>query len=159
MLFFKKNEIEDKEMGKETVTSIIGQDMHLLGDVNFKGKLRLDGKAEGNVRGEYLILGETGSVIGDIAAGIFVCSGHVEGNVNVKKLHVIKGGTINGKVETTDLFVESGAVLNGEVKSRSKDIRLVPGSSIPREEWDAKVKEAVTPQTTPADKSKVTSKT
>ena len=155
MLFFKKD-MEDDDMGSETVTSIIGKDMRLLGDVDFKGKLRLDGKVEGNIRGEYLILGGTGSITGDVAAGVFVCSGHVEGNINVKKLHVIKEGTINGKVETTDLFVESGAVLNGEVKSRSKDIRLVPGSSIPREEWDARVQEAAQPSPSP-DKAKAIS--
>jgi len=149
MGFFTKNDMEDNELGKETVTSVIGKDMRLLGDIDFKGKLRLDGKVEGNIKGEYLILGETGAITGDVAAGIFVCSGHVEGNINVKKLHVIKGGTINGKVETTDLFVESGAVLNGEVKSRSKDIRLVPGSSIPREEWDARVQEAAKTTTSP----------
>lgn len=142
MFSFKKNDSVEKN--KDLVTSIIGKDMHILGDITFKGKMRLDGKAEGNVRGEFLILGETGSIVGDIAAAVFVCSGRVDGNVNVKTLHVIKGGTINGTVETSDMSVESGAILNGEVKSRSKDIRLVPGSSIPKEEWEAKVQEAAT---------------
>lgn len=141
-MFFKRDEAGAIEGNKDAVTSIIGQDMQLVGDISFKGKLRLDGKAEGNIQGDYLILGDTGFVVGDIVANIFVCSGRVQGNVNVKKLHVIKSGTINGKVETTDLAVESGAALNGEIKSRTKDLRLVPGSAIPQEEWDARVQEA-----------------
>jgi len=124
------------------VTSLIGQDMELVGDVSFKGKLRLDGRIKGDVRGDYLILGEAGVVVGDILVNTFVCSGRVEGNVNVKKFQISHKGVINGKVEATDLEVESGAALSGEIKSRSKELRLVPGSSIPKEEWDAQVQEA-----------------
>jgi len=142
MLFAKKSDPDKPADAKDKVTSIVGEDMQLVGDISFKGKLRLDGKAEGNIQGDYLILGETGMVIGDIVANTFVCSGKVNGNVNVKKLHVIKSGNITGKVETSDLSVESGATLNGEIKSRTKDLRLVPGSSIPKEEWDARVQEA-----------------
>lgn len=157
MFSFTKNDSADSDGSKDMVTSIIGKDMHISGDITFKGKMRLDGKAEGNIRGEYLILGESGSIVGDVAVAAFVCSGQVEGNVNVKKLHVIKGGTINGTVETSDMEVESGAVLNGEIKSRSKDIRLVPGSSIPREEWEAKVQEVAVPKEPESAKNKIAS--
>jgi len=140
MMFFKTEKVENLSPdNKETTPSIIGKEMTLVGDVCFKGKLRLDGKIKGNIMGDYLILGETGHVSGDIEVAHFTCQGRVEGNVNVKKLHVIKEGNINGKVETNDLSVESGAVLNGEIKSRTKDLRLVPGTSIPEEEWEAKL--------------------
>jgi len=140
MSFFKKNLTEEMEQtSKDVTTSIIGQEMTMVGDICFKGKLRLDGKINGNIRGDYLILGETGNVTGDIEVANFTCQGQVDGNVNVKKLHVIKDGTINGKVETSDLSVESGAALNGEIKSRTKDLRLVPGTSIPEEEWEKKL--------------------
>lgn len=139
MGFWKKR---DDDGSGGAVTSVIGQDMQLVGDVSFKGKLRLDGRIKGNIRGDYLIVGESGVVVGDIMVNTFVCSGRVEGNVNVKKFQISTSGAINGKVEATDLTVESGAALSGEVKSRSKELRLVPGSTIPQEEWDAQVKEA-----------------
>lgn len=139
MAFWKKGAGDGAEVA---VTSLIGQDMELVGDVSFKGKLRLDGRVKGNVRGDYLIMGESGVVVGDILVNTFVCSGRVEGNVNVKKFQISNKGVINGKVEATDLEVESGAALSGEIKSRSKELRLVPGSSIPKEEWDAQVQEA-----------------
>lgn len=143
MVFWKKN--DDDDGGENAaITSVIGQDMQLVGDVSFKGKLRLDGRVKGNVRGDYLIMGESGVVVGDVLVNNFVCSGRVEGNVNVKKLHISASGAIDGKVEATDLTVESGAAISGEVKSRSKELRLVPGSSIPKEEWDAQVQEAAT---------------
>ncbi len=140
MNLFKKDKAESlSPSDKDVPPSIIGKEMTMVGDVCFKGKLRLDGKIKGNIMGDYLIVGESGNVNGDVEVAHLTCQGRVEGNVNVKKLHVIKGGTINGKVETTDLSVESGAVLNGEIKSRTKDLRLVPGTSIPEEEWEAKL--------------------
>ncbi len=139
MAFWNKG---NEEVNEGAITSVIGQDMQLVGDVSFKGKLRLDGRIKGNVRGDYLVMGESGVVVGDILVNTFVCAGRVEGNVNVKKLQVATSGVVNGKVEAADLQVESGAALSGEIKSRSKELRLVPGSSIPKEEWDAQVKEA-----------------
>lgn len=142
-MFFRKDaDTALNDRSKDVVTSIIGMEMQMVGDISFKGKLRLDGKVEGNIQGDYLILGDNGIIIGDIMVNTFVCAGRVQGNVNVKTLQVIKSGTINGKVETTDLAVESGAALNGEIKSRAKELRLMPGSAIPQEEWDAKVQEA-----------------
>ena len=143
MGFFNRHGIGEAK--SEVITSVIGADMQLVGDISFKGKLRLDGKAEGNIRGEYLILGETGTISGDIVVSTFVCSGRVEGTVNVKKLYVVKSGFIEGKVETMDLAVESGAVLSGEIKSRSQELRLVPGSSLPEEDWGLRTKEAASP--------------
>lgn len=139
MVFWRKKD-DDGESG--AVTSILGQELQLVGDVSFKGKLRLDGRIKGNVRGDYLIMGENGVVVGDVLVNTFVCSGRVDGNVNAKKFQISNRGVINGKVEASDLAVESGAALNGEVKSRSKELRLVPGTSIPKEEWDAQVKGA-----------------
>lgn len=140
-MFFTRNEA-GSAANKETITSVIGQEMQMLGDISFKGKLRLDGKTEGNIQGDHLVLGETGMVIGEVAVNTLVCSGRVQGNVNVKKLQVTSSGVINGKVDAADLEVESGAALSGEIKSRSKELRLVPGSAIPQEEWDARVQEA-----------------
>jgi cytoskeletal protein CcmA (bactofilin family) len=125
-IFGKGSEKGNAQQG----TSILATEMSVLGNITFKGSLRLDGKVEGNVKGEQLILGITGRVIGDIDAADVVCHGHVEGNVTAKKLYVMKGSTISGSVDTPDLSVESGAQLNGEIKSRSQDLRLLPATPI-----------------------------
>lgn len=135
MNFFKR---PGHEMDKDTITSIIGADMQVVGDISFQGKLRLDGKTEGNIRGEYLILGESGHISGDVLVNTMVCSGRVQGNVNVKKLHMASSGFIDGRVETMDLEVESGAVLNGEIKSRSQqELRLITGATEQEDEVPA----------------------
>lgn len=133
-LLRKKNNGVDDDSG--AVSSILGKELQLEGDISFKGKLRLDGRITGNVRGDYLIMGENGVVVGDVLVNTFVCLGKVDGNVNAQKFQISSCGVINGKVESSDLTVESGATLNGEIKSRNKEES--------QQAWDAQVKNAAT---------------
>lgn len=131
MSIFAKNEDSqfDSSDDKRAITSVIGKEMTVVGDISFEGKVRIDGNIEGNIQGDYLILSDTGNIIGDIDATIVVCHGQVDGNIKVKKFFLKKDGTVNGKLETTDLSVESGGVLNGEIRSLNQDLQLIQGST------------------------------
>lgn len=135
MAFWKKGGGHKDEPG--TVTGIIGQEMQLDGDISFKGKLRLDGRVQGNIRGDYLIMGEKGLVVGDVLVNTFICAGRVEGNVSVKKFQISASGVIKGKVEASDLEVESGACLSGEIKSRNKEMPLGSSATVEGEQEPA----------------------
>jgi cytoskeletal protein CcmA (bactofilin family) len=132
MSFFKKRD-DSLELASGdnnvAISSIIGTGMNFAGNVSFTGKLRLDGTIEGNVKGEHLILGEAGSIIGDIDIETFTCQGKVRGNINARNLNVVKGCRIDGNVEAVNLLVEGGASLNGEVKVETNDLRLVKGKA------------------------------
>ena len=137
MSFFKKsNPGPQLEVDADNIaiSSVVGKGMTLIGDISFTGKLRMDGKVEGNVKGEHLILGETGSITGDIEIDTCSCQGRVNGNIKAKDLSVVKGCRIDGNVETVNLAVEPGAFLNGEVKVEANDLRLVKGNSSQQEE-------------------------
>jgi cytoskeletal protein CcmA (bactofilin family) len=130
MSFFKKKESDaEPSLGGNNVaiSSIIGTGMHFVGDISFTGKLRLDGTIEGNVKGEHLILGPTGTITGDIDIDSFICQGRVRGNISARNLNVVKGCRIDGNIEVVNLLVEGGASLNGEVKVETNDLRLVKG--------------------------------
>lgn len=127
-----------KDFGSGPITSIVGKDMVIKGDISFQGKLRLDGKIEGDVQGENLILGETGHITGDVEVQVFVCHGTVSGDLKVQKLFAVDGCKIHGAIQTVDLSVESGASVCGEVKASSNDLRLVPGYAGKHEERPAK---------------------
>lgn len=113
------------------ISSIIGQDMVLTGDLVFNSKIQIDGKINGNLCGDSLIISATGKVEGDIEAKSITCHGRIDGNIEVGVLYLKKSGVINGRVETSDLSVESGGVLNGEIKSRqqSPDLKVLHGSA------------------------------
>lgn len=115
--FNKKKTAALRDVGNDPITSIVGKDMVLTGNISFQGKLRLDGKVEGDVKGENLILGDSGHITGDVDAQIFVCHGVVSGDIKVQKLFAIEGCRIQGTIQATDLSVESGASLFGEIKA------------------------------------------
>lgn len=111
------------------ISSIIGQDMTLNGDLIFSSKIQVDGKIIGNLKGESLVLSSTGKIEGDIEAKSITCYGQIDGNVKAGVLFLKKSGVITGCVETSDLSVESGGVFNGEIKSsqQATDLKVLKG--------------------------------
>ena len=104
----------------EVISSIISTDMRVKGEMSFKGKARVDGVVEGNIKGEHLVLSESGKVYGDIELVTLICHGSVEGNVKAQKVTAHTSSSIKGNLVATSLTVESGAQLNGEVSSSSQ---------------------------------------
>lgn len=131
MGLFNKTSVAATKVDKTTISSIIGEGMTITGDLSFSGKLKLDGDIKGDVEGEYLIVGKTGVVTGDIHTETCTCLGRVVGNIKSRNLSVVKGCRIEGNVETVNLAVESGASLTGEVKVDDKDLRLIKQDSAP----------------------------
>jgi len=126
-LLTKNNKESVGTVDKGAINSILDEGMVVKGDVSFKGKARVDGKIEGNVSGEYLILSESGIVVGDIEVQVVVCQGRVDGNIKAEKLHAQQAAKISGSLDVIDLTVDSGASLSGDVKAHSKDLRLIEG--------------------------------
>ncbi len=140
MSFFKKtadNPGLESANGNVAISSIIGTGMTFTGDVSFTGKLRLDGSVVGNVKGEHLILGDTGNITGDVVIETFTCRGKVRGNIKARDLNVVKGCRIDGNVEAVNMLVEGGASLNGEVKVETNDLRLVKSKPSPEVKEEA----------------------
>lgn len=111
------------------ISSIIGQDMVLTGDLEFKSKIQVDGTINGNLKGNTLVLSAAGRIIGDIEAESISCYGKIDGNIKAGSLFLKKSGVVNGRIETSDLSVESGGILNGEIKSsqHTADLKVVKG--------------------------------
>ena len=101
----------------ETISSILSQEMQISGEIRFKGKARIDGLIDGNVKGEYLILSETGKIIGDVEVDCLICHGSIKGNINAEQVTAHSTSTLHGMLVATTLTVESGASLNGEIKA------------------------------------------
>jgi len=101
----------------EVISSIISKDMRITGEMSFKGKARVDGTVDGNVKGEHLILSESGKVMGDLELTSLLCHGSIEGNVKAQQVTAYSSSAMTGNLVATSLTVESGARLNGEVSS------------------------------------------
>lgn len=101
----------------ESVISIIGPGMKVVGDCETDGTLRIEGAVQGSVQaGKAVVIGKNGLVIGDVFTQDAVVSGRVEGSVTAQsRLELQATCRIDGEVHTSRLQLEEGAVFNGTV--------------------------------------------
>ncbi len=121
-IFNKKDELEQEagRVSKEAISCLISKEMHISGEITFKGKARIDGTIDGNIQGEYLVLSKTGRVNGDLELDALICHGVIEGNIQAKLVTAHASATIRGRLTAGSLTVEPGAVLEGEIHASSK---------------------------------------
>ncbi|WP_168718780.1 bactofilin family protein [Thermosulfurimonas marina] len=105
---------------KETsgdLNGYIGSSLKLEGKLFFPGKVRFEGELQGELRGESLIIGEGGKIVGEVEAEEILCAGQVEGKLVCKNLNLKKTARIKGEIFTERLSVEEGARLEGQIRA------------------------------------------
>ncbi len=117
MALFNKNTTETLDGSTAPISSMLGKDLRLVGELSFKGKTQIDGTVEGNVLGEHLILSEVGRIRGDVAVDSLLCHGHIEGNIKAKLLTLAAKASVRGRISAVNLTVEAGASIDGEIQA------------------------------------------
>ena len=110
----------------ESVISIIGPGMTIVGDCESDGTVRVEGSVEGSIKaGKAIVIGKQGLVTGDIVTQDAVISGRVVGTlVAASRLELQATCHIEGEVHTKRMQLEEGAVLNGTVHMSSEPPRV-----------------------------------
>lgn len=104
---------------QSSLETLIGNDSLFKGEIVSKRVLRVDGVIEGNVQADFLIIGKTGSVKGDIFVHGVEVNGNVEGNIQAEEIVEIKpAGTVRGDIYTVKLVISEGALFAGHSHMR-----------------------------------------
>lgn len=99
---------------KEKIEVIIGPETQIRGDLSSKGTVRIDGELEGNLDADWVIVGETGRIKGNIKSRGAIIDGKVEGNVRASEIVEIKSkGHLVGDLFSPKLVVSEGGLLEG----------------------------------------------
>jgi len=120
-MFGKKQEEKEKIRKVET---FISQHTEIKGIINSKGSLRLEGVFEGTIEyAEGVILGETGSVKGDINAQNAIIGGKITGNITVSEsIEILSNAQVYGDIKSNTLSIAEGAVFEGNcTMTRTKE--------------------------------------
>ena len=101
----------------DSVISIIGPGMKIVGDCETEGTVRIEGRVEGSIRaGKAVVVGKEGLVKGDINTQDAVVSGRVEGTLTAEsRLELQATSRVEGEVHARRMQLEDGAVLNGTI--------------------------------------------
>ena len=91
------------------------------GNVKSKTDTRVDGKIVGNLDCEgRVVVGNNGSVLGNIICKSAMIEGKVEGNITVLEVLDIRAtAKIFGDVEMSKLIIEEGSFLQGYCKMKA----------------------------------------
>ena len=105
--------------GIDAPTSVLGQDITISG-------LLIAGHIEGDVHGESVTVGETGSVFGTITARMIIVQGEVKGALKGSSVNLNATSRVDGDIVKQTLTIDEGAQFDGSVR-RAKD----PGEVTP----------------------------
>ena len=111
MGFSKKNK---NTFDHQTISTIIGEGCIIGGGLTGPAFARIDGQITGDVTiTEGIILGEKGSIQGNVTTKELFVYGAINGNIVATALEIKSTGKINGDIKTNSLAIETGAVYNG----------------------------------------------
>ena len=110
----------------EKLKSFLGNPSELHGDLSSEGLLRLDGTIVGNIRANEVILSETASIQGEIAADKIVVGGKMNGTLRANDIVEIRtNGCMEGVIVTKRFMLASGGKFNGKIKMEQQHQSII----------------------------------
>lgn len=122
---------KDKEI---RIGTLLGKGTEIEGDFSSEGSARIDGTIRGNVTVDgSLIIGATGSILGNIFAKSILVGGEVIGNIDAPdKIELASAAKVLGDITTNMVVIDEHAVFQGRCdmnqnvpdrKTKSKAVR------------------------------------
>jgi cytoskeletal protein CcmA (bactofilin family) len=101
----------------ETLNGFIDSGCTLKGELEFSNSFRVDGRVEGIVRSRSeLVVGEDGTVEGEIDVARCLVGGQVKGTVKASEKVVLHASAkVWGEIHAPAVVMEDGAFLEGKV--------------------------------------------
>lgn len=112
----KDNESPINKFSQEAITSIIGEDAIINGELNSNTSIRVDGKVIGNISAQNLIIvGEKAEIKGNLNSASIIVFGTLIGNIEATEIQLKKTGIVNGDISVAIIEIEKGGRYNGNL--------------------------------------------
>lgn len=127
--------------------STIGEGIKIKGEFKGEGELRVDGIVDGKVDCHTVVVGENGTLKGDVAAKVIVVSGKFDGKADAERVTLTRQADVQGDITVSEsIEIETGARFEGNC--RKVKAEGAPAAAQPA----AKAQPASTPPAAPAGK-------
>ena len=97
-------------------SSILANSFSLKGSISCKGELQIDGRINGNLNGEKVILGPESVMDGTLTADEIIISGKFKGKIKGKSIRLDAGASVDAEITYEVLAIEDGSSINGMIK-------------------------------------------
>jgi cytoskeletal protein CcmA (bactofilin family) len=100
--------------------SIVGVDLEIMGHLDTRGVVKVEGRVIGNVTAMEQVLVATGATVeGDIVTREAVIGGVVLGGIEAaERVELLDTAVVTGNIVTARLLIHEGGRINGEVMMR-----------------------------------------
>lgn len=105
--------------GAPSGPSVIGADLTIVGNLESKGEVQIDGDVQGDVHAGRIVIGERARITGALIADEVVIRGSVQGSIRGNSVTFQATSHVEGDVFHKSLAIEQGAYFEG--KSRRSD--------------------------------------
>jgi cytoskeletal protein CcmA (bactofilin family) len=107
-----RRRIED---GTATPSTFIEQGCELTGEMRFRDSVRIEGRAEGEIRASGLVIvGESAEIIASVRAEAVIVYGSVDGDIRAtRKITLHKTARVAGELQSAGIVIEEGARFKG----------------------------------------------
>lgn len=93
--------------------SIISAALVVIGRLESAGDIQIDGKVEGDVRGQGVRIGNSAVIKGTVTGELVELSGTLEGKIEARSAVLTKTARMSGDIIHQSLQIEEGSYFNG----------------------------------------------
>lgn len=101
------------------VASVIGTDLHIVGNLQSKGEIQIEGQVQGDLLASKIVVGPNAKITGGLVADDIVVQGTVQGSIRGMRVTLQSASRVEGDVFHQSLAIEQGAYFEG--KSRRSE--------------------------------------
>lgn len=98
------------------MTSIIGADLTIKGNLESNAAVQIDGRVEGDIQSQTVTIGEGAQVDGSIAAETVIIYGNMQGEIKASMVQLMSNARVTGDIIHRSLAVEAGASIEGHLR-------------------------------------------
>ena len=105
-----------KDKGTDRISTFIGADASIDGNIEFKGTIRVDGNVKGKISSDNgtVVVGEKAVVNAEVFVNVAVVMGELNGSIDAReRVEVYPPGRVGGDIHAPVISIEPGGVFNG----------------------------------------------
>lgn len=109
------SEIHIKGVDERELDTVLAEDIHFTGELNFNKPLMIKGYFRGDIKASSdLYVGENALVEARVQARVIILRGHIKGNITaLEKIELSSTARVDGDMMAPQIVMEVGARFNG----------------------------------------------
>lgn len=99
---------------QQKMDTVIGSETYINGEINSNSSIRIDGTVEGKIKADWISVGDSGKITGNITCRGIIVGGVVNGIISASEITTITHkGSVTGEIFTVKISIEEGGKFEG----------------------------------------------